>query len=114
MEKIALTALQACDALLKSIPAGDASLAATRSHLALLIPELRQLLIRSCDATHKAWELQGKRESCLCARCDFESGDWSLVFWSEITAEVTEVAEVESEELETCRRDDAGCLHCGS
>jgi hypothetical protein len=106
MEKIALTTLQACDALQKSIPAGEP----VEAHLAQLIPELRQLLLRSCDAIHKAWELQGKKESCLCARCDFDSKeDWTLV----LGGFEREADAVESKE-ETCRRDDPDCFWCGS
>jgi len=50
-------------------------------HLALLIPELRQLLLKQVDAKHKAWKLRGVKEPCDCARCDFDSKeDWTLVF----------------------------------
>lgn len=104
----ALTTLQACDALLKRLPVGDASYVATRGHLALLIPELRQLLLKHTDATHEAWKLRGVKEPCDCARCDFDSKeDWTLVFGAFERGPDTDVEE-------TCRRDDPGCLMCGS
>jgi len=104
MEKIALTTLQASDALLKLLPAGEPA----GAHLIQLIPELRQLLLRHIEATHKAWKLRGVKEACVCPRCDFDSPeDWTLVlggFEREADADVEE----------TCRRDDPGCLMCGS
>ena len=106
MEKVALATLQACNALEKRLPAGESA----KSHLALLIPELRQLLLRHIDATHKAWEQRGVKEQCECARCDFDSPeDWTLV----LGGFEREADAVESKE-ETCRRDDPGCLMCGA
>ena len=105
MEKIALTALQACDALNKCLPAGEP----VGAHLAQLIPELRQLLLRHIEAAHKAWEQRGVKEPCSCARCDFDSKeDWTLVLGGFEQANANESKE------ETCRRDNPDCFWCGS